>query len=99
MTLELKIPRCAFALLGNFGPAPLHCQDRPLAEEEENMISEDERQARQLQLLELGDLREDIMWLNLDASSQSPEVQQVRSEITENLVSAIDEVGRILDRL
>ena len=70
-----------------------------LAEEEENMISEDERQARQLQLLELGDLREDIMWLNLDASSQSPEVQQVRSEITENLVSAIDEVGRILDRL
>ena len=39
------------------------------------------------------------MWLNLDASSQSPEVQQVRSEITENLVSAIDEVGRILDRL
>ena len=70
-----------------------------IIEEEENMISEDERQARQLQLLELGDLREDIMWLNLDASSQSPEVQQVRSEITENLVSAIDEVGRILDRL
>ena len=68
-------------------------------EEEESMISEDERQARQLQLIELGDLREDIMWLNLATSEESPEVQQVRSEITENLESAIGEIGRILDRL
>ena len=70
-----------------------------LDEEEENRISEDERQARQLQLIELGDLREDMMWLQLDTSALSPEVRQVRSEISENLVSAIDEVGRILDRL
>ena len=70
-----------------------------LDEEEENRISEDERQARQLQLLELGDLREEMMWLQLDTSALSPEVRQVRSEISENLVSAIDEVGRILDRL
>ena len=75
--------------------------DKSLDEEEENLISEDERQARELQLLELGDLREDIMWLQLDTAdvAQTPEVQQVRNEITENLVSAIDEVGRILDRL
>ena len=70
-----------------------------LEEQEEALNDEDEQQARQLQLLELGDLREDIMWLQLEAGNQSPEIQQIRREISENLVSVIDDVGTILDRL
>ena len=70
-----------------------------LEEQEEVSNDEDEQQARQLQLLELGDLREDIMWLQLEAGNQSPEIQQIRREISENLVSVIDDVGTILDRL
>ena len=70
-----------------------------LEEQEEAYNDEDEQQARQLQLLELGDLREDIMWLQLEAGNQSPEIQQIRREISENLVSVIDDVGTILDRL
>ena len=76
-----------------------HVLAASLNEDEDDVNAEDERTARQLQLLELGDLREDIMWMQQDTSSQSPEVQQIRSEITENLVSVIDDVGRILDRL
>ena len=76
-----------------------HVLAEALNEEENGDNDEDERQARQLQLLELGDLREDIFWLQQDTTSQTAEVQQIRSEITENLISVIDDVGRILDRL
>ena len=76
-----------------------HVLAEAMIEEEEGANEEDALQARQLQLLELADLREDMMLLQIDNSDQSPEVQQIRSEIMEGLVSGIDDVGQLLDRL